>query len=105
MKHYSDQWVKEWCQENGWTELFIERQDNYWAFPPNAVMPEPISSRTLKVIKSEKGLSEQEKIWLVCAGIFSLLAIVCSYFFQCPMPLVLAFGFGAITAVQLELED
>ena len=105
MKHYSDEWVKEWCHENGWTDLFIERQDNYWAFPPGAVMPEPISGRILKGIKSAKGLSQQEKMWLSCAGVFSLLAIVFSYFLQCPMPIVLAFSFAAVTAVQLELED
>ena len=58
MKHYSDQWVEEWCQENGWTELFLERQDHYWAFPPGAVIPEPIPHQTLKIIKSKKGWSE-----------------------------------------------
>jgi hypothetical protein len=105
MKHYSDEWIEEWCQENGWTDLFIERPDHYWAFPPNAVMPEPISKKILRIIKAEKGLTEQEKIWLTSLGVFSLLSLISSLIYRCPMPLVLAFGVGAITSVQLEIEE
>jgi hypothetical protein len=105
MKHYSDEWIKEWCQENGWTDLFIERQGHYWAFPPNAVMPEPISNKILKVIKAQKGMTIQEKIWLACLALFSLLSLAFSCLLRCPMPIVVAFGVGAFTAVQLEIED
>ena len=104
MKHYRDEWIEEWCQANGWSEPFAERNDHYWAFPPNGVMPEPISGKSLKVIKAQKGLTLQEKIWLGCAGMFSLLAVAFSWLFKCPMPIVLAFGFSAVTAVQLEVE-
>ncbi|MEA5517105.1 hypothetical protein [Nodularia sp. UHCC 0506] len=30
MTHYSLDWIEAWCQENGWTELFVERRNNYW---------------------------------------------------------------------------
>ncbi len=32
---------QDWCDKRGWTEPFF--QDNRWyAFPPNAVIPQPI---------------------------------------------------------------
>ena len=32
---------QKWCEDRGWTEPFF--QDNRWyAFPPNAVIPQPI---------------------------------------------------------------
>ncbi|MCE2665152.1 MAG: hypothetical protein LW716_21805 [Microcystis sp. 53602_E8] len=89
MKHFHEPWIQEWCQENGWTELFLERYSNYWAFPPNAVMPEPIPTKVLQNIKRQKGLSPAEKLWLGLA---------------CPMPIVLAFAFDAVTAARLEVE-
>lgn len=103
MKHYQDQWIEEWCQENGWTDLFTERS-LYWAFPPGAVMPEPIPVKVLKLIKSEKGFCGQEKIWLILASVITGLSVITSYLTQCPLPLVLAFAFAAITAAQLEVE-
>ena len=39
---------EQWCQINGYSDLFI-RNGEYWAFPPNGVMPvclkEAISSK------------------------------------------------------------
>lgn len=104
MKHFSDDWVQEWCEENGWTDLFMERKDHYWAFPPGCVMPEPIPSQTLNSIKAQKGFCIEEKVWLVAAAIFSLSGAVLSLLLKCPMPIVFAFGFGAITVAQLEVE-
>lgn len=105
MKHYRDEWIQEWCQENGWTDLIIERYNTYWAFPPGAVMPEPIPAKTLKVIKTQKGLSIEERIWSASTIIGTVIAAVVSYFLKCPMPMVLAFAFTAITVAQLEIED
>ena len=105
MKHYSDEWIKEWCEENGWTDLFIERCNNYWAFPPGAVMPEPIPSKTLRLIKYKKGLSKEEKVWLILAVTVTGIAIIMSYLFKSPMPLVFAFAFDAITVAKLEVEE
>jgi hypothetical protein len=105
IKHFCDDWVREWCDANGWTDLFMERSNNYWAFPPGAVMPEPIPSKTLRLIKSQKGLCPEERIWLTSAMLISLIAIVSSYFWANPMPLVFAFACAAVTAGQLEIEE
>lgn len=105
MKHYCDEWIEEWCQENGWTDLFIERSNNYWAFPPGAVMPEPIPPQVLRLIKANKGLSTEEKWLSSTAVIVTIIAAILSYCLKNPMPLVLAFAFGAVTVAQLEVED
>ena len=105
MKHFEDSWIQEWCDNNGWTELFRERYNHYWAFPPNAVMPEPIPQKVLRVIKAEKGLSSEEQLWLSIATGVSAIAIMLCYFLANPMPIVLAFAFDAITVAQLETED
>lgn len=105
MKHFHDVWIQEWCDSNGWSDLFRERYNHYWAFPPNAVMPEPIPQKTLKIIKAEKGLTKDERVWLSAAGIASFTAILLSYFLVNPMPIVLAFAFDAVTVAQLEVED
>jgi len=103
MKHYHDEWIQEWCLENGWTDLFIERS-LYWAFPPGAVMPEPIPVKVLKLIKQQKGLCNQERIWVTIAATVTVGTIISSCVAACPVPLVIAFAFNAITAAQLEVE-
>jgi hypothetical protein len=105
MKHFTEEWIAEWCQENGWTDLFIERHSNYWAFPPNAVMPEPIPSKVLRRIKAEKGLSSEERLWSASAIAATLIAIALSYITRSPMPLVFAFAFAAVVVGRLEVED
>ena len=105
MKHFHDVWIQEWCDNNGWSDLFQERYNNYWAFPPNAVMPEPIPEKALRLIKAEKGLTQDEQFWLAAAAIVSATAVVLSSFLGNPMPIVLAFAFDAITAAKLEVED
>jgi hypothetical protein len=105
MKHYSIEWIEEWCQENGWTDLFVERRNNYWAFPPTAVMPEPIPPKVLNVIKAEKGLTCEERWLSISAVVTTIAAVVSSYLLKCPMPLVFAFAFDAVTMAKLEVED
>jgi len=105
MKHYRDEWIEEWCYENGWTDLVVERCDNYWAFPPGAVMPEPIPGKVLRVIKAKKGLTFEERLWSISAVIGTILAVISTCLFKCPMPLVFAFALDAVTAAQLEVED
>lgn len=104
MRHYSDQWVQDWCDNNGWTELFIERRNHYWAFPPNAVMPEPIPPTVLRLIKTERGLCSEEKMWIAIATALTVMGLIAGFLMMCPMPLVLAFAFDAVTAAQLEVE-
>lgn len=105
MRHYCDTWVQEWCEDNGWTELYMERRNFYWAFPPHAVIPEPIPNRILQAIKAEKGLCLEEKIWFFAATVLTLLGIVFSFVLHCPMPIVFAFAVDAVTVAQLEVEE
>jgi hypothetical protein len=103
IKHFCDDWITEWCQENGWTDLFMERYE-YWAFPPGGVMPLPIPKETLLQIKAEKGFSQQEKLWLTIVTIVSLFAAMLSFTLNSPMPLVFAFAFVAIIVAHFDLE-
>ncbi len=105
MRHFADEWIQEWCDEHGWTDLVQERYNHYWAFPPHAVMPEPIPSQTLRLIKAEKGFCFEEKLWLGMAIAVSFLAIFLSFGLKSPMPIVFAFAFDAITTARLEVED
>lgn len=104
MQHFHDEWIQEWCDHNGWTDLFRERYNHYWAFPPNCVMPEPIPQRVMRIIKSEKGLSGTEQRWLILAVVVSAISLVSSCFWMSPMPLMLAFGFDAITFARMECD-
>ena len=101
MKHFASQWIEEWCQENGWTDWFLECS-RYWAFPPNAVMPVPIPKQVLKRIKAEKGLCFEEKLWYLASISGAVLAGVSAYFMSSPMPLVAAFAFCAVVVAQME---
>jgi heme A synthase len=101
MQHFSPQWIEEWCQENGWTDWFLECS-RYWAFPPNAVMPVPIPAQVLRTIKAEKGLSVEEQVWCLVVIFTAVLAGICTYFLASPMPLVAAFSFCAIAVAFME---
>ena len=104
MKHFCEDWLKDWCEDNGWTDLFIESRI-YWAFPPNGVMPLPIPKEVLTQIKAEKGFSQEERIWLLLTLSISFIAVVLSYIFSCPMPLVLAFSFCAMVFAHFDVDS
>ncbi len=104
MKHFHDEWLQEWCDNNGWTDLISERHDRYWAFPPNGVMPEPIPSKILMTIKKEKGFTNTEKRWATAAVIVSIVAIIASWIMACPLPIMPAFCFDAIVFALMECE-
>ena len=105
MRHYNDEWINQWCEDNGWTDLHIERCNNFWAFPPGAVMPEPIPAKVLRAIKAERGLTCEERIWSITAVVATMLAAGVTYWLRCPIPMVAAFAFNAVTVAQLEVED
>ncbi|MGD1921172.1 MAG: hypothetical protein ACFCAD_21180 [Pleurocapsa sp.] len=48
---------QQWCRENGYSDLFL-RNGEWWAFPPNAVMPVCLK----KVIKFEEKSAREVKI-------------------------------------------
>lgn len=103
MNHYSAQWIEEWCQDNGWSDWFLECS-RYWAFPPNAVMPVPIPTQVLRTIKAQKGLCYEEKIWCLAAVASAAFAAVSTYCLSSPLPLLAAFAFCAVTVARLEDE-
>jgi hypothetical protein len=103
IKHLCDEWVLEWCEAQGWTDLFVERASNYWAFPPAAVMPVPIPTDTLLEIKAAKGMSREERLWSsVAVGIAGTAAMV-SCLWQNPLPLT--FAFAAVALIIAYMED
>lgn len=104
MQHFHDEWIQEWCDRNGWTDLVKERYNNYWAFPPNCVMPEPIPQKVMRLIKSEKGMTSNEQKWLFSAAIVSIIAIFASCIYISPMPIMFAFGFDAITVARIDCD-
>ena len=104
MNHYCEQWISDWCQDNGWTDWFKERS-SYWAFPPNAVMPVPIPTQVLRAIKAERGLTVSERLWSLSAVISTIVAAASGYFCESPMPIVLAFGFCAIVVARMEDDE
>jgi hypothetical protein len=105
INRYCIKWIEAWCQENGWTDLFVERRGNYWAFPPGGVMPEPIPGDVLRLIKAEKGFTLEEKLWSISAVTTTVMAVVYAFVLKCPIPLVLAFAVNGVTVAQFELEE
>jgi hypothetical protein len=102
MNHYCDEWIEEWCEKNGWTDLFRERPNSYWAFPPFGVMPQPIPLQDLRIIKSQKGLSKEERLWTISAIVATVVAGLLCYFLKSPMPMFLAIAFDMVTVAQFE---
>ncbi len=83
----------------------MRKRNEYWAFPPNGVMPLPIPAQVLRQIKAQRGLSLAERYWCTAATLASVMAAGLSYLAQSPMPLVAAFAFSAILVAALEVED
>ena len=101
MKKYQVEWIQEWCASNGWTDLFVERY-HYWAFPPGAVIPQPIPLSVMDSIKQHKGLSFPERVlYGLCMGC-SVLAVLITYWLRCPLPLVGAFTLSALGVAYLD---
>lgn len=102
MNHYCEQWIADWCEENGWTDYF-EQQSSYWAFPPQAVMPTPIPIQVLRSIKVKEGLSLDEKQWCVLAIVTLVTGLVISAMTAEPVAGML--GFAGCAAIVGRLDD
>jgi hypothetical protein len=103
MNHYSVQWIEEWCQDNGWTDLFLECSQ-YWAFPPQAVMPVPIPTKVLRSIKAQRGMCREERIWCAATVASAVMAAAATLLLASPMPLIASFAFCAVTFARMEEE-
>jgi hypothetical protein len=84
-------WVEDWCRDNGWTDLFVERRQ-FWAFPPGAVMPQPIPRAVLADLKALRGLSPAERLGTAVGLLATALAVTLSVWGRSPLPLTLAFA-------------
>ncbi len=87
--------LSQWCHDNGWTDLFVERYQ-FWAFPPGSVLPLPLPSAVLEDIhiKHYHRLKYSLSYGAVLLG--TGVAIVLTALSHSPMPLMAAFAFGAI---------
>lgn len=91
---YHPQWIADWCQEHGWTDVFVECRQ-FWAFPPGAVLPQPIPTEVLTAIKKAQGLSPfEQQSFSVGLGLFCL-AIAIAWYWTTPVPLLSLFGLAA----------
>ncbi|MGF1498554.1 MAG: hypothetical protein ACFB8W_17280 [Elainellaceae cyanobacterium] len=105
MRHFCDEWIQEWCYNNGWTDPVMNPINHYWAFPPGAVMPQPIPTDALRMIKVEKGLSRCEKRWILTAGVVGSVMVGLSYWLSNPMPLVAAFALMAFIVAGTDVDE
>ena len=104
MNHYTAHWIDDWCQDNGWTDWFVE-SSRYWGFPPNAVMPVPIPQQALRSLKAQYGACVEERLWGLSAVLSAAMGGILSYVLASPMPLVAAFAYCAIVVARMEEEE
>lgn len=103
MNKFRMEWISEWCQDNGWTDPFQERQE-YWAFPPHGVMPLPIPAQALQMLKAEKGASPSERLLLGISVGLTAIAATMGLWFENPMPMVVAFACCALIFASMDDE-
>ncbi|MGB0561329.1 MAG: hypothetical protein ACPGVO_05945 [Spirulinaceae cyanobacterium] len=104
MQHYSEQWLHDWCDKQGWTDLFQERPNHYWAFPPGAVMPEPIPPKVLRQIKQTRGWCAQERRLIAIGWLVAVVSLLVTGLMRSPLPLMFVFIDGAVVSALLEVE-
>lgn len=92
-------YVLGWCQEHGWTDLFVDHYQ-YWAFPPGAVMPLPVPTDVLRDFQRSRSQTTKSFYALILSA--STVAAICSWLQQSPMPLVLAFCLSAMAVGLLD---
>jgi len=84
-----------WCQENGWTDLFIE-QYRLWAFPPGGVMPLPLPEGALQEISLSSELSPRQVMSQALVFAAAVGSILTSFATHSPIALVVGFAACAI---------
>jgi hypothetical protein len=97
------QYIQQWCQEHGWTDLFVE-QRQFWAFPPGSVLPVPVPTRALEGFYNEREMTPQVGLLNLCSIGVALCAILLTVITLSPVPLLAAFGCCAIAVALLEEE-
>lgn len=101
MSHPIYQYLNRWCQDHGWTDLFVERYQ-FWAFPPGSVMPLPLPAQAIESFYLQQRLSGKRQICLGLALVATALAGVLTTLSHSPMPLIAAFACAAIAVGLLD---
>ncbi len=96
-------YIQQWCQEHGWTDLFIE-QRQFWAFPPGSFIPVPVPARAIERFYTKYRPTPQAKALSLSVAAVALGTAVLTALTLSPVPLLLGFGFCAITVALLEPE-
>jgi uncharacterized membrane protein YedE/YeeE len=94
-------YLSAWCEDHGWTDLFLERYQ-FWAFPPGGVLPMPLPSDVFEDFQSQQQWSRKAIACYVLAIGSTLLGIGWTFQSSCPMPLIMAFAVAAIAVAMLE---
>lgn len=57
------QLVQAWCDLNNYSDMFIQPDapDKFWAYPPNAAMPEPIK---MEMVQQWFNGGQQLQVWI-----------------------------------------
>lgn len=92
---YSLDVARAWCQENGWSDLFIE-QYRLWAFPPGGVMPLPLPECALEEITFNPELGPREILSQALVFTAAVGSILTSFATHSPVVLVVGFAACAI---------
>jgi hypothetical protein len=95
-------YLQRWCQEHGWTDLFMD-QCQFWAFPPGAVLPLPIPAYAFEGFHST-GAPSARSGWLLnaMAIVCTIVGIVLTTITFSPIPLLAAFAVSAAAVALVE---
>jgi hypothetical protein len=99
LHHY----MQQWCQEHGWTDLFVE-QRQFWAFPPGSVLPTPVPTHALEEFYAEREMTPQVGLLNLSSIGATLGAVFLTVLTLSPIPLLVAFGCCIVTVALLEEE-
>ncbi|HCF29133.1 MAG TPA: hypothetical protein DEV81_18460 [Cyanobacteria bacterium UBA11049] len=53
MNKQQEEQVRQWCEDNNWTDLFIH-ENKFYAFPPHAVIPLPVPIEKDKIERESR---------------------------------------------------
>ena len=56
MNKQQEEQVRQWCEKNNWTDLFIH-ENKFYAFPPHAVIPLPVLIEENKIVRGYRQYS------------------------------------------------
>jgi hypothetical protein len=96
-------YIQQWCQEHGWTNLFIE-QRQFWAFPPGSFVPVPVPTSAIERFYAKYRPTTQTRVLNLSVMGVALGSVMLTALTLSPIPLLLGFGCCAIVVALLEPE-